>query len=257
MSLGEITENEPIFDVVNPKGSAGIVLVCEHASAFIPPRFDGLGLSQLARDSHAAWDPGALAVATHLSQSLDAPLVAACTSRLVYDLNRATTAPDAMPSKSEVFEIPGNARLTDAERRARITTYYTPFHAAVADVLASKENVTLVTIHSFTRVYHGKERPVEIGILHDSDARLGDAMLAAAAHHTHREVRRNEPYGPQDGVTHMLQEHGVAHDRANVMIEIRNDLIETETAQRNIAAELAGWLDAAISSMKGAATCKG
>lgn len=250
------TDTDAIFELVNPLGSAPIVLVCEHASAFIPAQFDGLGLSQETRLSHAAWDPGALAVATGLAHHLDATLIAACTSRLVYDLNRATTAPDAMPSKSEVFDIPGNTGLTEADRASRIATYYAPFHTAVADILARKEDAILVTIHSFTPIYHGQKRPVEFGILHDSDTRLADAMMAMAKDHTTRDVRRNEPYGPQDGVTHMLQKHGVAEGRANVMIEVRNDLIQTETVQAEIAAELAGWLNAATAKMTGAARCK-
>ena len=54
----------------------------------------------------------------------------------------------------------------------------------------------LVTVHSFTPVYHGKKRSVEIGILHDKDARFADAMLETANDHTNAIVRRNKPYGP-------------------------------------------------------------
>ena len=91
--------------VKNTNGSSSIVIVCEHASSDIPASFNSLGVSQEARKSHAAWDPGALAVAIRLSEQLDAALIAGAVSRLVYDCNRPPDAPDAMPSKSEIFDI--------------------------------------------------------------------------------------------------------------------------------------------------------
>ncbi len=42
-----------------------------------------------------------------------------------------------------------------------------------------------------------------------------------------RVVQRNAPYGPEHGVTHTLKEHGIANGHMNVMLEIRNDLIDT------------------------------
>ena len=95
-------------------------------------------------------------------------------------------------------------------------------------------------MHSFTPVYFGKPRAVEIGILHDADARLADAMLAAAGP-AYRTLR-NEPYGPEDGVTHTLKEHGLSNGVPNVMIEVRNDLIQDEAGQRVVADYLAGLL---------------
>ena len=104
----------------------------------------------------------------------------------------------------------------------------------------------IVTVHSFTPIYHGKPRNVEIGILHDSDTRLADAMLAVASEFTDLNVERNEPYGPQDGVTHTLKEHGLAHGHPHVMLEIRNDLITTEAEQRQMAEMISNWLRAAM-----------
>jgi predicted N-formylglutamate amidohydrolase len=106
-----------------------------------------------------------------------------------------------------------------------------------------------VTVHSFTPIYHGQLRSVEIGILHDSDARLADALLQTAVVHTDANVQRNEPYGPEDGVTHTLKEHAVKDGYFNVMLEIRNDLIETAEQQDHMAAVLSGWLVDACAQM--------
>ncbi|MBY8976769.1 N-formylglutamate amidohydrolase [Rhodobacteraceae bacterium NNCM2] len=236
----------PHVHIVNPMGSSSLVLICEHASFEIPAVFRNLGLSDADRKSHAAWDPGAMAVASHLSKALDAVLIAGAVSRLVYDCNRPPEAPDAMPAKSEVVEIPGNSGLSQSDRDARTQTYYQPFRAAVAEAVARRPAPIIVTIHSFTPVYYSAQRSVEIGVLHDRDTALADAILLTAARHTQADVQRNQPYGPEDGVTHTLKEHALPGGHLNVMLEIRNDLIATGDAQKTMADMIAAWLADAI-----------
>lgn len=233
-------------EVINAGAKASVVLVCEHASRDIPAHFDGLGIDAAARESHVAWDPGALSVAREMSDDLNAVLVAGRVSRLVYDCNRPPEAPGAMPAQSEIFAIPGNTTLDDAARAERVARYYEPFRATLAATIKRVDAPVIVTVHSFTPIYHGKPRRVEIGILHDSDTRLADAMLAVAPEFTDLKVERNEPYGPQDGVTHTLKEHGLAHGHPHVMLEIRNDLITTEAEQQQMAAMISNWLRAAL-----------
>lgn len=228
--------------VANSAGSSSVVLVCEHASHHIPHSFNGLGLSQDARESHAAWDPGAMAVAKQLSKGLDAVLVASEVSRLVYDCNRPPTAADAMPPRSELIDVPGNLNLTQSERDMRIEAFYLPFQRALHSMVQQIANPIIVTIHSFTPIYHGQPRSVEIGILHDMDTRFADAMLQTAHAHTAADVQRNEPYGPEHGVTHTLKEHAIKDGHLNVMLEIRNDIIQTAEQQDEMAALLSGWI---------------
>ena len=233
----------------NSDGASSVVLVCEHASHHIPRSFDDLGLSAEARKSHAAWDPGAMGVARRLAKHLDAPLIAGGVSRLVYDCNRPPTAPDAMPARSEIIDVPGNKNLTQAERDTRVTKYYMPFQSALAQTVERAANPILVTIHSFTPTYHGALRSVEIGVLHDEDARLADTLLHVADAHTKANVQRNAPYGPGDGVTHTLKEHAIKDGHPNVMLEIRNDMIETAAQQDVMAAMLAEWIVDACTQM--------
>ena len=98
-------------------------------------------------------------------------------------------------------------------------------------------------------VYYGQQRAVEIGILHDDDAAMADAMLASAQALPHRRVERNQPYGPQDGVTHSLKIHGLAHGLANVMIEVRNDLLCTPEDEAAIAEELLTLIRPAMAAL--------
>jgi predicted N-formylglutamate amidohydrolase len=249
MNHARLPASDDIVADINPEGRSAVVLVCEHASCFIPDEFDGLGLSENAKQSHAAWDIGALAVATGLSNRLNARLVAAKVSRLVYDCNRPPSAPDAMPEQSELIAVPGNKNLTQAQRMARAARFYTPFHDSLAAALAARPNPVLVTIHSFTPIYFGKKRLVEIGILHDNDSRLADAMLASAPAHTGANVQRNAPYGPEHGVTHTLKAHAINAGHANVMIEISSALIETPEQQDSMASTLFAWLSASLASL--------
>ena len=221
-----------------------MLLVCEHASNHVPPELGSLGLDAATLNSHIAWDPGAIEVAEALSELLDATLVASQVSRLVYDCNRPPHAPDAMPERSEIYPVPGNAGLGGEERQARVDLVYRPFRSTLREVLAARmrRQPVLVTIHSFTPVYNGLKRDVELGILCDSDERLADAMLLRTPAMTTMVTRKNEPYGPEHGVTHTLIEHGLQNGLANVMIEIRNDLISTSESQKAVAQMLANLI---------------
>ena len=234
----------------NPDGASEIVLVCEHASKTMPKSLGTMGLDEATLASHIAWDIGALRVAELLSDRLDATLVAQRFSRLVYDCNRPPEAAGAYPERSEIFEIPGNAGLSASAKARRAKALYHPFHQAIDALIDGREaagrNVTLVTVHSFTPVYFGTPRDGHLGILHDQDSRLADAMLDAAASLELGQVLRNYPYGPDDGVTHTLKRHGLTRQIANVMLEIRNDLISDDAGQTVWAERVAKLLEMSL-----------
>jgi predicted N-formylglutamate amidohydrolase len=97
-------------------------------------------------------------------------------------------------------------------------------------------------------------RHFDLGILHDRDRRLADALLHELATDRDVSVRRNEPYGPADGVTHTLKLHGLTRGLLNVMLEIRNDLIGDEAGQRRWAERLACAMTAACQALDSAWT---
>ncbi len=234
---------ESVVKTTNLSGHGEYVIICEHASNHIPDEYNKLGLSDDAINQHIAWDPGALAVAQQLSKQLDAPLVEQCVSRLVYDCNRPPEAWNAMPFQSEIYEIPGNANLSEEERNNRINKVYVPFKEAVTACLDHKTTDThkpvVITVHSFTPVYKGQKRDVEIGFLHDKDNRFADQLIKSfASETTEYDLRLNEPYAPVDGVTHTLTEHALPRELMNVMLEIRNDLIADQEAQNHMASLL-------------------
>jgi len=243
--------------IINPDGASSVVLMCEHASHHIPSVFNGMGMSQVDRLSHAAWDPRALKVAQRLSTHRNASLITRQVSRLVCDCNRPPEAEDGMPALSEVIEVPGNRDLSGSERRSSSDRFYRPFNAALKSLIEGKITPIIWTVHSFTPIYNGQKRAVEIGVLHDEDTRLADATLKVADTHISQKVMRNQPYGPEYGVNHTIKEHGINNSLLNVMLEIHSDLIATAQSRRDMAVMIAGWIQKALArtSQTGAWQC--
>lgn len=235
------------YSLENADAVGRVLLVCEHASNAFPARWGNLGLTAEQCDAHVAWDIGALGVARGLARRLDAALLRATVSRLIYDLNRPPNAPGAIPEQSEIHPIPGNRSVSVADRRARTEAIYLPFHDALRALLAARLAAgvvpVLITIHSFTPVFHGQRRDVEFGIIHDADPGLAQALATQATGLT---TRLNEPYSVADGVAHTLALHATPLGLPHAMLEIRNDLIADAAAQDAMAARLAPAIAVAI-----------
>lgn len=242
--------------IVENRDAAGVILfVCEHASNAFPQPWGGLGLTDAQRLAHVAWDPGALDLARALATRLDAALVHAPVSRLIYDLNRGPDRADAMAERSEVHDVPGNHNLTPADRLSRTESLYLPFHnglhGEIVRRLALRRATVMVTIHSFTPIYNGRKRAVEFGVIHDADDRLAKAIVSATHAMTNLVCELNEPYSAGDGVTHTLRLQATPYGLVNAMLEIRNDLIATPEQVVAMADRLAPVLQRALTLMAG------
>ena len=221
--------------VDNRSGAGPFVIVCDHASNYIPREFEGLGLEASDLSRHIAWDPGALGVANVMSARLDAPLVRSKVSRLLIDCNRPLDAPDLIATISEVTPIPGNDQLGPTQRAERIHRFYNPFHAAIEAVtmprVAAGKSPGFIAIHSFNPTYRGISRPWEIGLIHDEGSCWALNMVALLRAETDYTVGINEPYSPNDRVYHTLACHARSRGLPAVMIEVRNDEISSEKQQ--------------------------
>jgi len=245
-----------IFHLTTPNQVSPVLIVCEHASNRIPAGLNQLGLPSQVTQSHVAWDPGALGVAQALARIVPAPLLSGNVSRLVYDCNRPPEAASAVPERSEVYDITGNKGLSPADRARRVQGVYQPFCQALSGVIAGQGDTLrlMVTVHSFTPVFNGTPRAVELGLVHGRDDRFTRSMMqnlpadwpadwpADRPAKGPYDIRLNEPYGAADGVAHTLDAHGAANGLLSVMIEIRNDLIGSRAAQQSMAAFLAPWI---------------
>lgn len=227
---------EPAYRLLREDSEHPLILVCEHASHYIPPALHDLGLDPVAAREHIAWDPGALELAESLSQTLGATLIAANYSRLLIDLNRPRHAPDSIPLQSEIYQVPGNQHLDEATREYRRQHLFTPFHQRLQRIidrrLAAGREVRVVGIHSFTPIYYSQPRALEVGVLYDHStayaARILEGLWALPI-----KVAGNQPYkiDPMSDMT--VPVHGDARGLESVLIEVRNDLLRSpETVRR-------------------------
>jgi predicted N-formylglutamate amidohydrolase len=237
----------PVVEVVNEAGASRYVLICEHASPYIPPDYGDLGLPKAELSRHIAWDIGALDVARQLSHLLDAPLAYSNYSRLLIDLNRPVTSATSIPEVSETTRIPGNADVDPTERRHRIGTYFEPFHDRVASLLnarcQSPSPPIIVAIHSFTPVFAGSSRPWHAGVLFRKSAALGRSIVATLNDGEYL-AAENEPYQIEDDGDYTVPIHGEARELDAVLIELRQDLIDCRPGSSQWANRLAHALTA-------------
>ena len=232
----------PVYAVKNEHGRSPYVLVCEHASNFLPAAYAKLGLSDSELERHIAWDIGASRVAELLSRRLDAPVVLSRYSRLLIDLNRPPESATSIPEISEMTVVPGNAGLSAAERAHRIATYFTPFQDRLAALLDARlqagKPTVLLAIHSFTPTFIGVARPWHAGILFRRSVAFGTALAHALGGEA-ANIAENAPYNIEDDGDYTIPVHGEARGLDAVLIEIRQDLIGAEAGAAQWAARLA------------------
>ncbi|HEV8717530.1 MAG TPA: N-formylglutamate amidohydrolase [Candidatus Binatia bacterium] len=214
------------FDLINPDGRSPLVLTCEHAAYDLPEKYQGLGISQEEIRRHIGWDIGARAVVEALVQTLDAPAVCSGYSRLLIDCNRDLSDHDLIIPESDGTKVPLNHDLSDEERHNRIVRFYRPYHEAIDSLINARasENLTLLSIHSFTPVLEKSERRFALGILFDCYEDLAQEVGQRLAH-SGSQVRYNEPYSGYEGLIFSARTHGQRHGIVYLEIEINNSLI--------------------------------
>lgn len=249
MNVPELQADRPAVEVVNASGRSPIVLLCEHASSYIPARYARLGLTQEEALSHIAWDIGAEAVARHLAVLIDAPLFLATHSRLLVDLNRPTDVASVIPVRSEATDIPGNHDIPATQRAQRLTDLFAPFHDRIAahlDERALQERPTrLLSLHSFTRTYLGVRRDCDIGVLFDRARDWAEMFLQGLAAPHDLNVAANEPYAISPDMDYAVPVHGDARGFDAILLEICNDLIVDQDGQQQMAKRIAHALSGA------------
>jgi predicted N-formylglutamate amidohydrolase len=240
-----ITDWRSPVEVFNAQGASPLVLLCEHASNYVPDAYERLGLTPEDLNRHIAWDLGAAEVTRHLSDALQAPAFLGTYSRLLIDLNRPLTAPDSIVVLSEDTPIPGNKMVSNEERRQRHEMIFNPFHALVSQTLGDRQNrgiaTLLVSIHSFTPVYRGQTRHLHAGVLFDAAADLGH-LMAKGLEADGLTVGLNAPYETTRETDYAVPIHGDDRGIPAILIEIRNDLIDDASGVTEWTARLAGAL---------------
>jgi predicted N-formylglutamate amidohydrolase len=251
MTATLLASDEPApVHVLHENGSSDFVLTADHAGKLIPRRLANLGVAAADLERHIAWDIGIAAVTERLSALLDATAALQTYSRLVIDCNRDPSWPSAMPTVSEYTEIPGNANLTEAERAARASEIFSPYHDRITALLdaraAAGRRVVPVAMHSFTPVFKGEPRAIEVGVLFFRRTKLADIMLELLRREGDLTVGENAPYALTGDSDYSIPFHAERRGLEHVELEIRQDLITSPEGQAAWAARFARLLTEAL-----------
>lgn len=215
----------------NTQADSPFLLICEHASNFIPEEYDNLGLSKEDLQKHIAWDIGAGEVTRYLSDFLKAPAILAEISRLVIDVNRPLDHPTLIVREGEGKTVPGNQNLGKEEINRRIREIYAPFHNEIAEEidrrLKKRQIPMTIDIHSFTSKFFNIKRPWHIGFLWAQDKRATAHIMSYFKNKGYC-VGDNQPYDARQVHGTTVNRHCDTQRLPNVLIEIRHDLIDTK-----------------------------
>ncbi len=228
------------------------LIACDHASNAVPPCIGGgtLGLSDEDMQRHIAYDIGAAGVTRALADALDAPAILSNFSRMVIDPNRGPDDPTLLMKLYDGSVIPANQHADSAEKARRTKAFHAPYHDAYAELAARQDDTVIVAIHSFTpQLSNRPVRPWHVGVLHATDDCLSSPLLSLLNDEDDLCVGDNEPYAshfPGDAI----DRHALQTGRAHTLIELRNDLIETEEQQIAWANRLAPILIKALIQME-------
>lgn len=231
------------FEIIEGDRSAGLILIADHAGRNLPDEYATLGLPVSEMERHIAYDIGVEGVTRELAAILGVPAVMASFSRLLIDPNRSERDPTLIRQLYDGTIVPANYPISDEEREKRLDRYYRPYHDAVGSLISSVAAETesapfIFSIHSFTPVMQGRQRPWHAGVLWDSDDRAVQPLIDMLSADSDLLVGSNEPYdGALNGDT--MYRHAIVNGYAHVLLEIRQDLIVTAHQQQQWAQRLA------------------
>lgn len=232
-------------EILVQEGAGPFVFTCEHASN----RLVGVQPTEGDRallDDHWGWDLGAADVVRAMATAHDCPAVLSRFTRLLIDPNRDLFEESLIPTETHDGPISFNQDLDDDARQGRIDALWSGYHGAVDDVVSARLQrgpARLVSVHSFTPVWLGHQRPMEVGVLFD-EYHEHAMQLASALGEQGFAVSLNEPYTGKSGLIYSIARHGRRHDVPFMELEIRNDLLDAPDKVADVAARVWRALDA-------------
>ena len=245
----KLDDDEPaVFDVYQRDAYDLPLLLCDHAGNHIPRMAKRLGLGDDGLQQHIAYDIGAGELTRLLAQTLGWPAIWANYSRLWVDLNRKIDDPTLIRELSDHQIITGNVHLSHDQMEARIQQLYHPYHQAIADFITKSMKIyhqdgpppMAILVHSFTPNIRMKgqsqSRKWHIGLLSDGERRLTNfALDYFARHHRELNIGDNQPYSGNDAYDKTVSSHLKPKGIARLLIEIRQDLINTSQGVARMA----------------------
>jgi len=240
----------PVEVLGDPAAGGPFVFTCEHATNLLP-EWEPEDSERAALAAHWGWDIGAADLTRELARLTGSCAVLSRFSRLVCDPNRDPQEPSFVMQAIDGVPLSWNRGVDDGERHRRAARYFDPYHEAIDHTLRARlrvdAEVRLCAIHSFTPVYLGQSRPMEVGVLFDAWDEHAWRLEGALAAEGFAAVQ-NAPYSGFDGLIYAASRHGRAHGLVYLELEVRQDLIDEPAKAGAVASRIARALDAFLPS---------
>jgi len=207
------------------RASAPVVLSCEHATQLMPAGYRWHPDDAHLRGTHWAYDLGVRDLTLELALHVGAPAVLSRFSRLIVDPNRSLDSDTLFRTHAEGRPIRMNADLAEEERQTRLNRFYHPYHRAFSRMVEETASAPVVfAVHSFTPLYEGDPRSMEVAVLFDKADGLAH-RLGADMEEAGLKVAYNAPYSGKAGMMHAVERHAMEFGREAVELEVRQDLV--------------------------------
>lgn len=231
---------ENAYEIIS-YGDAAWLLTCEHASERFPKGFALPPPDIRLAGTHWAYDIGAADLTRELAEASGSTAVLSRFSRLIVDANREPSDDTLFRAHAEGHPVALNAALTVEEKRGRMEQLYEPYHRALGNAVQGSECALVLAIHTFTPVYEGARRNVEVGVLFDREEALAE-RFADALRTLGFVVGMNEPYSGRDGLMHAVVRHATPAKRRALELEVRQDFAADSLQRRRICDALISLL---------------
>lgn len=202
-----------------------LLLTCEHAGNQIPVEYSHLFRhAEKILESHEGWDPGAWKVATYLGNRLNLAVYGCHTSRLLIEANRSL-------DNAQLFSR-YTLSLSEVAKQQLIDKVYLPYREEVKNQIKLLSKPVLhLSIHSFSPIFNGVTRTVDIGLLFDPSRKAESNFCQNFKIELEKQfpkliIKFNQPYaGVDDGFTTFLRTSYEDSYYLGIEIEINQKLL--------------------------------
>lgn len=231
-------ENARIIDYRDPENPNNTVLVtCEHATTELPEDYSWTEHDKrVFVNEHWGSDIGAFQMANALAAELKCVFVHTLYSRLLLDCNRSIVSETLFRKNGDGYEVDLNKGMTHEEEQKRIKRFFIPYYDALREISLKVNPQFILSIHSFTRVYQGEPRAMEIGVLYGHDSTDFATKLNDGYKDSGYLSELNKPY---DGITCMGAIKSLIYaqhptTRQGVTFEFRNDILSDKARSEEL-----------------------
>jgi len=229
MHARSFAKNDDSIEVIIPPNrqvsTIPFLITCEHASLELPKGKEWPKEDNWLVGTHWSVDLGSEHLARELSSITGVPALLAKSSRLWIDVNRPLDSPTLFRTQADGKTIHLNKDITEEEKKKRIEDYYVPYHDELKYLVKMMQPFVILSVHSFTPLYEGQKREMEVGVLYNHHEGLAKKLADFLSKKFITRV--NEPWSGKEGFMYAASsvETPNSEDIKGIMLEIRQDLL--------------------------------